>query len=174
MTVKTWHESGCGCVWMNSIAQGGSYWKHKLAQRVCKGSWKSSAKSSSCESREIRTGWQTCSCGTEALMWLPVTWEVLARLRLVPSSLEFPFSHLSCLHEEINKTHMKCENSCLCRENNWTYLHRSICLSLYMQFSTSVHFERLFRRQQKQICKRNPSLEDEIYLLSLHSFLSHI
>lgn len=124
-----------------------------------------------------RTGWPAWSCGTAALVWLPATWKVLARLRLVLSSLKFQTNSLIfrtsfLLHEKTNKTNIKPEKSHLCTQNGQMYLHRSIYLNLYMQFSTSLRG--FFRRQQNLICKRNPGLEEEVYLLSPDSCLSHI
>lgn len=120
------------------------------------------------------TGWPAWSPG---LMWHPATWEVLARLRLVLLSLKFQSNSLISrtsflLHEKTNKTHIKCEKSHLCTQNRQMYLHRSICSNIYMQFITTLRG--FLRRQQYLICRRNKSLEEEVYLLHPDSRLSHI
>lgn len=91
--------------------------------------------------RGIRTGWQTCSCGTEALKWLPVTWKILARLRLVLSSLKFQtnfnfqdiHSPLSFLHEE--RRPMLSVKNHTCADWKLTHAHTELSFSVFICFS---------------------------------------
>lgn len=163
------------------MAQKGFYWKHELAPRVCKGSWKFSAKTNPVKAQGTKNKNRLGSLK----LWLEVSWPDVtsssmgsfSQVRLVLLSLKFQTSSLIprmsfLLHEKTNKTHIKCEKSHLCTQNSQMYLHRSICPSIYMQFITSL--KGFFRRQQNLICKRNPSLEDEVSLLHPDPCLSHI
>lgn len=133
--------------------------------------------------RGVRTGWQTCSCGTAALKWLSVTWKVLARPKLILSSLQYQTdcviartSFLPSLlpsWKKQKKIHVKCEKSSLYRQNNQAYFMQRNHLCLYMQFNASINFERFLRKLQNLICTRNSSVEEEIYLLG-PLFLLHL
>lgn len=144
---------------------------------VRKGSWKPSAKNYSCESQGSKNRLTNLPLWHRSLMWLPATSSKdLARPGLVLSSLKLPSNSLisrtsfhPCTREQWRPTFSVKIHACA---HEQAYLHRSICLSLYMPHKYTVW--EAFWSQQNQTYKRNPSLEEEIDLLSPDSCLPYL